>query len=315
MKLKRGRLIFLVGLLLQLVVQDIWAQQRPVMSTYHFNPIVLNPAIAGRLNQLSATALNRDQWVNVDGAPSFQSLIVHNAFRQNQVGGGLILTNDKVGIHNELGLFGAYAYKIRMSRGVMSFGLQGGFNQRRSDFSQLNVRDQNDGLLTGDRRKFNPNFGTGIYWQDTKSYLSLSVPFILTPTAFEIDDDNFITESREVRYYYLYGGTAFKLDEHEKFMLNPSFLLRVPERGPVGWDLNMNLIIDKRIYTGASWRSGDSVILLLQLILNDNFRVGYGYDIITSRISRFSKGSHEIMLNYRIPIKNHKNNPECPTYI
>lgn len=314
MKLKRGSLLILTGILFLLIVEDSRAQQRPVMSTYHFNPMVLNPAIAGRLNQLSITALNRNQWVNIDGAPSFQSFIVHNAFKENQIGGGLIFTSDKVGVHNDIGLFGAYAYKIRMSKGVLSFGLQGGFNSRKSDFTQLNIRDQNDPFLSGSPKTFNPNFGTGVYWQDTKSYISLSVPFILTPQAFDIETDSPI-EATEVRHYYLYAGTAFKLDEHERFLLNPSFLIRVPERGPVGWDLNANLIIDKKIYTGVSWRSGDSIILLLQLILNDNFRVGYGYDIITSALTRYSKGSHEIMLNYRIPIKNHKNNPQCPTYI
>ena len=310
---RRYIIVTLFGLLLGFSLR-VNGQQRPIMSTYHFNPIVLNPAIAGRLNQLSITALNRNQWVNIDGAPSFQSFIAHNAFRANQIGGGLIFTSDKVGVHRDLGLFGAYAYKIRMSRGVLSFGLQGGFNSRRSDFTQLNIRDQTDQFLLGTPTTFNPNFGTGIYWQDTKSYVSLSVPHILTPQAFDIETDSPI-ESTEVRHYYLYAGTAFKLDEHEKFLLNPSFLVRVPERGPIGWDLNANLIIDKKIYTGVSWRSGDSIILLLQLILNDNFRVGYGYDVITSALTRYSRGSHEIMLNYRIPIKNHKNNPECPTYI
>ncbi len=126
MKLKAGTLALFVGILIQLTVLDLSAQQRPVMSTYHFNPIVLNPAIAGRLNQLSISVLNRNQWVNVDGAPVFQSFIAHNAFKQNQIGGGLILTHDKVGVHDDIGLFGAYAYKIRMSRGVLSLGLQGG---------------------------------------------------------------------------------------------------------------------------------------------------------------------------------------------
>jgi len=226
----------------------------------------------------------------------------------------LVFTKDKVGVHEELSLYTAYAYKIRMSRGVLSFGLQGGFSSRKSDFTQLNIRDQTDPFLTGAPKTFNPNFGTGIYYQDSKSYLSLSIPFILTPQAFDIEVDSPVG-AKDVRYYYLYGGTAFKLDDQEKFMLNPSFLLRVPERGPMGWDLNANLIIDKKVYTGVSWRSGDAIILLLQLVLNDNFRIGYGYDIITSALTRYSKGSHEIMINYRIPIVNHKNNPECPSYL
>lgn len=271
--------------------------------------------------------MNRNQWVNIDGAPSFQSFTAENAFKENQIGAGLLLSHDKVGIHNEVSLYTAYAYKIRMKKGVLSMGLQGGFNSRKSDFTQFNLRDQGDPLLSGSPRTFNPNFGTGIYYQDTKSYISLSVPYILSPKAFNLDSDQPV-KSVEVRYYYLYAGTAIGLSgpyEDSQFIFYPSFLLKVPERGPVSWDINAMIIFkqknnvkfetQERVYAGVSWRFDDSVIALVQFVLNDNFRVGYGYDIVTSRLTTYSKGSHEVMLNYRIPIKNHKNNPQCPTYI
>ncbi|MEQ9425112.1 MAG: type IX secretion system membrane protein PorP/SprF [Cyclobacteriaceae bacterium] len=321
--------LLVIGLIATTCCFELIAQQKPIVSTYMFNPLPLNPAMAGRLNQLSITVMNRDQWVNIDGAPSLQTLTAENSFRSNQIGAGLMLTNDQVGIHKEVSLYTAYAYKIPMRRGVVSMGLQGGFNSRRSDFTQLNVRDENDNLLSGSPRTFNPNFGTGIYYQDTKSYIGISVPYILSPKAFDVNlDTGEASESREVRYYYMYAGTAIGLSgsyHDSQILFNPSVLAKIPERGPISFDINAMIIFREkqssvytnreRVYAGISWRFDDSVIALVQFVLNDNFRVGYAYDAVTSALTRYSNGSHEIMLNYRIPIKNHKKNPDCPTFI
>ena len=44
-------------------------QQRPMQSLYMFDPLLVNPAYAGNHVQLSATAIYRNQWVNLEGAP------------------------------------------------------------------------------------------------------------------------------------------------------------------------------------------------------------------------------------------------------
>ena len=56
------------------------------------------------------------------------------------------------------------------------------------------------------------------------------------------------------------------------------------------------------------------IVFISQFILNENFRVGYAYDAITSPLTQYTKGTHEIMINYRIKIKNNKRDPQCPVY-
>lgn len=284
-------------------------QQRPVTSTYMLNGLSLNPAYAGSLNVFSVIATNRDQWINVAGAPVFQSLTAHNSFLSNRIGLGLLVTRDRIGVHEDMGVYGSYAYKIKTQAGILSMGLQVGFNNRQSNFSETNAFDPTDPLY-GNISRFSPNVGTGVYFANPKMYLGFSVPYILTNTVFVTADVP--TESKESRYYYLTGGVI--LDVNSLIKLSPSFLVRYQENVPIGWDINATVIFENIAYVGVSYRSGDAVVFLSQFILNENLRVGYAYDVITSPLSQTTRGTHEIMINYRIKLKNHKKDSQCPVY-
>lgn len=285
---------------------DVYAQQRPVYSQYMFNGLAINPAYAGNQKQLSVTALMRQQWVNIDGAPSTQSLGIHSGFDQRKIGVGLQISNDNIGAHNDLSVYGSYAYQIRMSSGILSMGLQAGFTNLKSDFTKVNAKDGDDPLLNSQYNKFNPNFGTGIFYSTVNSYLGFSIPYILDNKIIKKTD--IISEAREARYYFLTGGKVLDLDENLK--LKPSFLLRFQNGSPIGYDVNTNLIINEAVTLGVSYRSGDSVFMLFNIQANENFGFGYAYDWIISALNPYTKGTHEIMLNYRIKLTQ----KPCHTY-
>lgn len=286
------------------------AQQRSVFSTYIFNPLVLNPAYAGSLDLFSAIATNRNQWVNIDGAPNYQSISMHTAWVNNRVGTGLVATRDAIGVHEQYGVYGSYAYKVRFAHGILAMGVQGGFDNRNSNYTALSIKEINDPILGQDASKFNPNFGTGLYYANPKFFLGLSVPYILNSKILQ--NDQISSEDREARYYYLNTGAVFDLNANIK--LNPSVLVRYQERAPVSFDLTANLIFDDIVFAGISYRSGAAIVFLTQLVLNENFRFGYAYDTESGSLNSFTAGTHEIFINYRIKIKNLKKNPQCPVY-
>lgn len=288
------------------------SQQRPVMSTYMFNGLALNPAYAGSLNILSASFLHRKQWINVDGAPVSNILSVHSSFYGNQIGLGLQASQDVIGVHKESAVYLSGAYKIKTSAGILAMGLSGGFDNRRSDFDQLNILNQEDELLTGTPTRFTPNFGTGIYFANPRMYVGLSVPYILENSLFQAEADGTTSEAKESRYYYATGGIIFDINQNIKF--SPSGLIRYQEQSRLGWDLNATVIFDGIAYAGVSYRSGDALVFLTQLILNENFRIGYAYDATVNALNNNSRGTHEIMLNYRVKLRNYKKDPQCPVY-
>lgn len=287
-----------------------FGQQRPVMSTYMFNGLALNPAYAGSLNLFVGTFIHRKQWINVEGAPTSQIFTVHNSFLSNQIGGGLMVTKDKLGVHEETAVYGSYAYKIKTSAGILALGLSGGFDNRRADFDQLNILNTDDPLLTGSQSRFNPNFGTGIYFANPRLFIGVSVPYIIENSLYQVE--NTTTEAKESRYYYGTAGVILNINKNIK--LAPSVLIRAQEQNRFGWDLNATIIFDEIAYAGISYRNGDALVFLTQMILNENFRVGYSYDATTSKLANHSKGSHEIMLIYRRKFKNYKKDPGCPVY-
>jgi len=83
----------------------------------------------------------------------------------------------------------------------------------------------------------------------------------------------------------------------------------------MGVDVNFQLIIHRMLSLGTSYRSGDAMIFNFELQMNENFRIGYAYEYTLSAIRSFTRGSHELMINYRINIPGlNKGGIECPTY-
>ncbi len=307
MRLSRYVVIFFA-----LSVSALYGQQRPIQSLYMFDPLLVNPAFAGSQVQLSATLVYRNQWVNFDGAPKTFTHTAHSGFRKNRVGVGYILTNDQIGIHNDVGIYGIYSYKLPLSnKSTLSFGLQGGFNNLRSNYDLLTLKTASDANLSGSSSLFSPNFGAGLFYRQKSFYVGFSVPHILDNKIIGLDVLS-SNRGKQERYYYVMGGFSKKLSSTVKVV--PSTLVRFQDNAPFTFDVNAFLVFYDAVGIGCSYRFSDSIIPMFELQLNNNFHVGYAYDITTSEINRYSNGSHEIMINYRVKFPRIHRGLECPTY-
>jgi type IX secretion system PorP/SprF family membrane protein len=290
----------------------LFAQHNIVYSQYIFNGLLINPAYAGSHVQLSATLNYRNQWINFDGAPETTTLGVHSAFRRERVGLGLLVTNDKIGSYRNTGLFGSYAYIIkRPGGGVLSLGVQGGFNNFKADFTELNLKADADPIFNGFFNELRPNFGGGIFYYNKKMFAGFSVPTILKHADFFRGS---FEQLALPRVYYLHAGTTFPIDRMEKVKVSPSFLLRVQDGTPLSADINLNVIFYDQISIGHSYRTGDAIITFLSFKLSEKFHFVYSYDWTTSAIRNYSRGTHEFTLNFRTRIRNVHKDVECPYF-
>jgi type IX secretion system PorP/SprF family membrane protein len=290
----------------------LFAQHNIVYSQYLFNGLLINPAYAGSHVQLSATLNYRNQWINFDGAPETTTLGVHSAFRRERVGLGLLVTNDKIGSYRNTGLFGSYAYIIkRQGGGVLSLGVQGGFNNFKADFTELNLKADADPIFNGFFNELRPNFGGGIFYYNKKMFAGFSVPTILKHADFFKGS---FEQLALPRVYYLHAGTTFPIDRMEKVKVSPSFLLRVQDGTPLSADINLNVIFYDQISIGHSYRTGDAIVTFLSFKLSEKFHFVYSYDWTTSAIGNYSKGTHEFTINFRTRIRNVHKDVECPYF-
>ena len=291
---------------------SVQSQSRLLVSQYMYNGLVVNPAYAGSQQQFSLAALYRNQWLNLDGAPTYQLLSAHTPVFSNHAGVGILFSSEQLGIHREYAALLALVYKLKLDFGYLSMGLSGSYSAKESNYTDLQLFDEQDPYLATNNKNSAPNFGTGIYFYNGFMYAGFSVPYLLNEDRIDAIEARERSVLRDIRSYYLTSGVLMGDERVMQFI--PSFLLRARDGTPLGLDLNLNLIIQKRVLIGSSYRLGEGFVLLSQLILNDNFRFMYSYDFTTSSIGNRASGTHELMLNYRIVIRALSRDPHCSAY-
>jgi len=291
--LKTKNKIGIIILALLFINTVVKAQQQVMFSQYMFNGLAINPAYAGSQESLSMTALMREQWVGIDGAPSTQTLSAHTPFEKKRIGVGLLILHDKIGVTDQTGVYGSYAYKLPMAVGQLSLGLQAGFTHYRARYSEVSLSDPT--FQSGDISEIHPNFGFGAYYSTDKFYAGISVPQLVQS---KIDKNNSVTEAKISRHYFIHAGYVFDLSRSLK--LKPNLLVKMVEGAPIEFDLNATAYFQELIGLGVSWRSMDAIVMLLQVQITNKLQFGYAYDFGTTAIRQVSSGSHEIYLNYRL---------------
>lgn len=121
------------------------AQQAPMYTHYMNNTLVVNPAYAGSRDALTFSVLHRSQWVGFKGAPVTQTFTMHTPLKNEHIGVGLTVLNDKIGPTNNTSLFFDYAYIIKLTeKSKLSFGLSAGLNIYHASLTDLQLDQQTD---------------------------------------------------------------------------------------------------------------------------------------------------------------------------
>lgn len=274
------------------------AQQDPMISQYMFNGLFLNPAYAGSHKYVTSSLLHRTQWVNFPGAPKTSLLAIDGLIpnKSENMGVGLIISHDRIGATEQTDIYANYAYQLKLKKGKLAFGLKAGVSNYVFKSDNLTIWDANDDVFTGRRTAWLPKVGAGAYYFTDKWYAGISVPTLLAYDvnrnfSFDVNKGSFIN-----RHYYAYGGYVFKLNE--QFKLKPSTLIKYLPAAPVEVDLNLNLLYNDQFWIGASYRSMESVVFMVEYQTNSRFRVGYAFDYSITKIRKYSSGTHEIMIGY-----------------
>lgn len=273
-----------------------FAQHTPITSQYLFNGLLINPAYAGSRDALTANLTHRQQWVGFEGAPVTQVLSIHTPISDRKIGLGLLVFNDRIGVSRETGILTNYAYRIKLPHGKLSFGLGAGFNVARSNWQDVALQQGNDlSFQTNERSLLRPNFSTGVYYYGTRSFIGLSLPFLLKQR--DTSAENVVTADPSVNMQpMLFAGHLITLSSQVK--LKPTMLLRFTESGGLQGDLSAHVILHDKFWFGTSYRSNDAIVTMFEVLPTPQWRIGYAYDIGLSEMRRYNNGSHELMLQY-----------------
>jgi type IX secretion system PorP/SprF family membrane protein len=287
-------------------------QQDPQYTNNMFYKLGVNPGYAGSDDVINGMILNRYQWAGFPGAPKtlvFSADAAVNLF--GTPGGiGLNIVSDEIGFEQNVLVNLNYAYKARLSFGVLGIGLSAGLFNKGIN-GEWEIPEDDMGIYTppgsdpaipqGEVSQVAFDAGIGLYLKGTNYYLGASVTHVNEP-AIKFAD---LAGTYLSRHYYLTGGYNIRLSD-PLFELRPSFLLK---SDLAGWtiDANTNLVYNDRIWGGISYRLQDAVALLMGIELFNGLKVGYSFDLVTSAIGRYGYGSHEIFIGYSLDLERNRN--------
>ncbi|MBD79367.1 MAG: hypothetical protein CL840_10630 [Crocinitomicaceae bacterium] len=316
----------IITVLLSLSVLGAIAQQDPQFTMNFANKLYNNPAYAGT-NKICATGIFRQQWAGIEGAPRDILFSVHSPinlkiWEESQwinPGVGFTFIDDEIGPISTNGFKAAIANHFKFSSiGTISLGFGVGTMGVRIDGSKMRTPDggiagqgssiQDPNILAAmGNRQYGFDMDFGLYYQsaDEKIFAGASVAHLTKGNfSFEQDPTLGITKYQVQPHAYFMGG--YRMNNFlgsEDWDLLPSAFVKT-EFKTTQVDINVRAIKQNKIWAGVSWRFQDAAALMGGYNWHNvgggkgTAKVGFSYDINTSKLFKHNVGSFEIFVNY-----------------
>lgn len=296
---------YLLIIVFHLICFAAAAQQKAMFTQYMFNGLAINPAYSAIDEALNITALSRHQWVGFTGAPNTQSLTLHTPIKESNTSVGIMMMRDQIGeVITENSIFATAAQRVQISdETYLAAGINVGISQYRADYSLIEG-SVNDPVFM-DQNDLRSNLGFGLMLFSDKFYAGFASPFFFYR---DLKDIATASETAYKPHYILQGG--YLADLGPDFKLKPNALIKYVNGAPMQIDLNANVLVKEAVWLGASWRSFDSFDFIAEVQLTPQLQLGYAYDFTTTELAKVQKGSHEVMLNFRLPVRG-RSFPRC----
>lgn len=275
--------------------QIILAQEQSLVSQYMFNMLNVNPAYAGNRDVGNLNLLIRNQWVSMPGAPVYGSVSYDRRKENSNIGLGVQVYSNTIGIEKTTGANGLYSYRVPFNNSYLSIGMSFGLLNYQANFTQSSAFQSGDPVLQQNVNGYLPAAGFGLLYAREKWYIGLSSPQLLT-TKLNAQGKADVSSAARNSHYFLNTGYIF--DAAENVKLKPSLLVKVVSGAPVQYDFNLNAWFGGVFGAGMSYRTEDAILGMLELQLSPQLRLGYAYDYSNAKLVNYNRGSHEFMLRY-----------------
>lgn len=283
--------ILLVGILL--IGGSVFSQNRVNYSQYMHNHQVFNPAYIEHANNLGGSVFYRRQWMGIEGTPGTFIANVFYGFRGHNF--NVQFLQDEITVFKHLEIGGSYSYAIKLGRNTqMSFGLKASYNQQSGNYDKLTFYDGVDPYMTGQFKFADVNFGAGMFVRSKHWHAGLGAPYLFNngnvgPSSKMFGDMTY-------QHFFLTGGYRFVDDYYVKFY--PTAMIKWTKGSPMSISADMNFILRERFWASAGYRIDNTIIMSAGIILWDDFKIIYSYDLGLGKVNRFGGMTHEVSMGY-----------------
>jgi type IX secretion system PorP/SprF family membrane protein len=214
-------------------------------------------------------------------------------------GAGISILGDSYGFNNDFGLNLAYAYRIDLGKGRLGIGLNLGFLNKALNIpdggwvtpGETNDASGDPNIPQNSESRTGFDMGLGVFYRSEALFFGISTTHL---NQSRIKYEN--SEPYLVRHYYATAGYTMQM-ANPLFEVMPYFVLKSDGKANQLY-LNTSVRYNKRVWGGVSLRPGDALVGMVGFELLNGVRVAYSYDFTTSRIAKYSSGSHEFTLGY-----------------
>jgi len=273
------------------------AQQTPHYTQYIYNMEVINPAAVGARSDFNVSLLSRHQWININGAPTTQTLAI-SARTKRGLGLGTSIIHDEIGLVKSTNANIDISYTLITSQyGRLAFGLKGGMTFFSNNLNDGTTPD-NDiyASITGNY----PNIGFGALYYNPKYFIGFSLPYLLKMSQFIINQNATLPEIADNANYFLTAGIKHNINDN--LQVRPSAIIKYNSKLPVSIDINANFLYKKYLEAGISYRYNESMSALLAFTISEKIRIGYSYDQKFANYG-INLNTHEIILRMDVDLK------------
>lgn len=259
-----------------------------------------NPGASGSSGMVCATALNRQQWAGLKGAPTTTTFNINAPVRlfKSQSGLGLLIRSDQTGFDSDINLSLSYSYFASVGPGRLGIGVSAGVINKTLNptwvipTGDIFVPPSGDPLIPESKESFVAfDAGLGVFYSTDKYYAGLSVTHLNQPVIKYTKGNPYLS-----RHYFFTAGYKFILS-NPAFEVQPS-LFAFSDGRISQLTLNTMLTYNKKVWGGVSYRSGDALIGMVGLELYNGIKLGYSYDFSMTDIRKNTSGSHEFIVRY-----------------
>jgi type IX secretion system PorP/SprF family membrane protein len=180
-----------------------------------------------------------------------------------------------------------------------AFGVGAYIENRKLDISSVTVREPDrdeyyNHLLNSSTTETDLNMRAGFLLYSPKYYFGVSY-LPLMYTAIQATD---VAMNRP--FYKAAAQFGISLPVSDDLTFKPSALALLQLDNSVTYDVSVKAYIQKRFWTGLTYRSIQTGVGLLGFNLNETFSASYTYEFSLGRFQQFSGGSHELVLAMRL---------------
>jgi type IX secretion system PorP/SprF family membrane protein len=221
---------------------------------------------------------------------------------------GANLFQSSVGVIQGIGGGLTYAVHYPLTNYTrLAFGVTGLIENRKLDISEVAVRDPDEFynyLLRSSSAQTDLNLRAGFLVYGERYYFGASY---LPVVNVALQSSDMAMEEPFYRASFQ-GGLSFPVTS--EVAIKPSIIGLLQMDNELVMDYNVKAYFQNKVIAGLSYRSVESMVILMGFNINETFTASYSYEASVGQFRKFNDGSHELVLAARL-----KNLKKLSTYL